>query len=64
VQGDAGHPGLQGGGQEKNNWGKMKGQRGGEAQGVADPPPPPQKQQHRTVYETGRFFEKYRPKIT
>jgi hypothetical protein len=37
VQGDAGHPCWQGGGQEKNYREKMEGQGGGEAQGVADP---------------------------
>jgi hypothetical protein len=35
VQGDSGHPGLLGGGQENNNRKKMESQ-GGEAQGVAD----------------------------
>jgi hypothetical protein len=36
VQGDVGHPGSQGGGQEKNNL-KKEGWGVGEAQGVADP---------------------------
>jgi hypothetical protein len=29
---------MQGSGQEKNNWRKIEGRGGGEAQGVADPP--------------------------
>jgi hypothetical protein len=37
VQGDASHPGQQGGGSKKNNWKKMMGRGGGEAHGVADP---------------------------
>jgi hypothetical protein len=37
AQGDASHPGYQGGGPIKNNQQKMVGQGGGEAQGVADP---------------------------
>jgi hypothetical protein len=37
MQGEAGHPGWQGVGQQKNNW-KKEG-RGG-VQGYADPPPP------------------------
>jgi hypothetical protein len=36
VQGDAGHPSLQGGGQENNNLIKMEGRGEGEAPGVAD----------------------------
>jgi hypothetical protein len=40
VQGAAGHPGQQGGGQEKNNRNKMESRGVGKAQGVADPPPP------------------------
>jgi hypothetical protein len=37
VQGNADHPGSQGGGPQKEQSEKMEGRGGGEAQGVADP---------------------------
>jgi hypothetical protein len=43
AQGDAGHPALHDGGQEKNYQIKMQGQGTGEPQGVAYPPPPKKK---------------------
>jgi hypothetical protein len=51
VQGDAGHPGLQGGGQEKNNWKKWRAKEEEKHKGsltqtaveVARGAPPPQK---------------------
>jgi predicted RNA-binding Zn-ribbon protein involved in translation (DUF1610 family) len=48
VQGAAGHPGQQGGGQEKNNRNKMESRGVGKAQGVADPPPQKKKHQQKT----------------
>jgi hypothetical protein len=42
VQGDAGHPGEQSGGLERNHW-KKEGRGGGEAQGVPEHPSPPKK---------------------
>jgi hypothetical protein len=43
VQGDAGHAIWQGGNKKNNTCKQMKGQGGGEVQGVTDPLPPQKK---------------------